>query len=270
VQASEIQRANRKSSASLDAYDCYWRGLAQHWKYTKSGTDAALAYFAKAAELDPSFSSTYAMAAVVYSARRQNGWMVDTAQESAEAVKLARRAIETGQSDGAVLCRAGFILALFANELDFGAECTRRGLSMNPNFAYGWSYSAYVQLYLGEYDIALEHFRNNERLDPCDPAKMYRQSGAALSHFFLENYKEAMRLLEKTVSEFPTFASGWRILAISAAMAGEIAAANNAKRKALELDPSRTVSSLVPLLPLRRSADLDRYRDAFLRAGFPN
>ena len=169
----------------------------------------AAADFAKAVELDPSFSSAYALAAVVYSARRQNGWMVNIAEESAEAIKLARLAIETGQTDGRVLCRGGFILALFDGELDFGAECTRRGLTMNPNFAYGWSYSAYVQLYLGEYDIALEHFRKNERLDPCDSARMYRQSGTALSHFFLGNYKEAMRVLEKTVSEFPTFASGW-------------------------------------------------------------
>jgi len=269
VQASEIHRANRKSTASLDAYDCYWRGLAEHCKFTKSGTEAALAYFAKAAELDPSFSSTYAMAAVVYSARRQNGWMVNIAQESAEAVSLARRAIETGQMDGAALCRGAFILALFANELDFGAECTRRGLEMNPNFAYGWSYSAYVQLYLGEYDIALEHFGKSERLDPCDPARMYRQLGAALSHFFLGNYKEGMRVMEKAVSEFPTFASGWRVLAISGVMAGEIASAQKATSKALELDPSRTVSSLVPLLPLRRASDIDRYREAFLRAGFP-
>jgi tetratricopeptide (TPR) repeat protein len=141
---------------------------------------------------------------------------------------------------------------------------------MNPNFAYGWSYSAYVQLYLGEYKIALEHFGKNERLDPCDPARMYRQSGTALSHFFLGDYKEAMRVMEKAISEFPVFASGWRILAISAVMAGEIASANSATSKALELDPSRTVSSLVPLLPLRRSCDIERYREAFIRAGFPN
>src|SRR5437763_277490 len=43
VQVSEIERANRKPTASLDAYDSSWRGCAQHWKYTKFGSDAALA-----------------------------------------------------------------------------------------------------------------------------------------------------------------------------------------------------------------------------------
>jgi adenylate cyclase len=268
VQASEIERATRKPTANLDAYDCYWRGVAQHLKFTKASTDAAIAYFAKAAELDESFSSAYAMAAVVYSSRRQNRWMVDIAQESAEAISLARRAIETGQMDGTALCRGGFILALLAGDLDFGAECTRRGLAMNPNFAGGWTYSAYVQLYLGEHRIALDHFDRNERLSPRDPGMMWVKLGAALSHLFLGNYEEAIRLMEKTVSEFPAFASGWRVLAISRAMAGDIASANKATSKSLELDPSRTVSSLVSLMPLRRSVDVERYREAFIRAGF--
>jgi len=62
VQSAEFERANRKPTANLGAYDCYWRGLAQHLKYTKSGTDAALAYFRKAIELDETFASTYSIA----------------------------------------------------------------------------------------------------------------------------------------------------------------------------------------------------------------
>jgi TolB-like protein/class 3 adenylate cyclase len=270
VQASEIERATRKPTTNLDAYDHYWRGLAQHWKFTRSGTDAALAYFAKAVELDQSFSSAYGMAAVVYSARRQNGWMVDTAQESGEAINLAHGAIGSGQMDGTALCRGGFILALLAGELDFGADCTRQGLAMNPNFASGWNYSAYVQLYLGEHQTALEHFGRNARLNPRDPGMIYVKLGTALAQLFLGNYEEAARLMQKTVSEFPAFASGWRVLAMSRAMAGDIASAQKATSKAIELDPSRTVSSLVSLMPLRRAADVERYREAFIRAGFPN
>jgi tetratricopeptide (TPR) repeat protein len=126
-----------------------------------------------------------------------------------------------------------------------------------------------VHLYLGEHQVALEHFGRNERLNPRDPGMMYVKLGAALSHLFLGDYEEAMRLMGKTVSEFPAFASGWRVLAMSRAMAGDIASANRATTKALELDPSRTVSSLVSLLPLRRPVDVERYREAFIRAGFP-
>jgi adenylate cyclase len=57
VQVAEIERANRKPTANLDAYDCYWKGLGQYWKLTKSGLDAALACFLKATELDQDFAS---------------------------------------------------------------------------------------------------------------------------------------------------------------------------------------------------------------------
>ena len=88
--------------------------------------------------------------------------------------------------DDAALCRGGFALAYFAGELDFGAECTRRGLAMNPNFAAGWSYSAWVLQWLGEHRTALEHVRHWERLSPRDPSifqgkliAAYSRSGAS-------------------------------------------------------------------------------------------
>jgi adenylate cyclase len=169
VAAAEIERANRKPTANLDAYDCFWRGLAELWKFTRSGSDAALAFLLKATDLDPNFSSAYGQAAVIYAIRKQNFWMVDAAQESAEAIRLARRAIELGQMNEMALCRGGQALAYFAGELDFGADCIRRGLAMNPNFASGWAFSAWVHLYLGEHETSLAHVRQWERLDPRDP-----------------------------------------------------------------------------------------------------
>jgi adenylate cyclase len=169
VTVAEIERANRKPTANLDAYDCYWRGVAQYWKFTRSGTDAALAYFLQATDLDQNFSSAYGLAAIVYAVRQQNFWMVDAAQESAEAIRLARRAIELGQMDEMALCRGGQALALFAGELDFGADCIRRGLEMNFNYAAGWNFSAWVHLWLGEHETALAHVRQMGAPGPSGP-----------------------------------------------------------------------------------------------------
>ncbi len=270
VQFSEIERANRKPTANLDAYDCYWQGLAEHWKFTKSGTDAALAYFLKATELDQNFSSAYAFAAVIYVARRTSRWMVDVAQESAEAIRLARRAIELGQMDEMALCRGGFVLAFFAGELDWGAECTRRGLEMNTNYAAGWSYSAWVQLYLGEHQTALAQVRQWERLSPRDPALFQGKVTSAFAYLFLGQCEEAAYLAERIVAERPTFAQGWRILAISRALAGDLASASIATRKALELDPSLSVSALSSVMPLRRLVDVECLKEGYIRAGFPS
>jgi TolB-like protein/class 3 adenylate cyclase/Tfp pilus assembly protein PilF len=269
VQRAEIERANRKSTSNLDAYDCYWRGLAQHVKYTKSGTDAALSYFRKAIELDKTFASAYSVAGVVYAVRKQNLWMVNVAQETAEAIRLARYAIELDQMDEAVLCRSGFVLAYLAGELDLGAECTRRALAINPNFDHGWQNSAWVQIYLGNHQTALEHIRQYERLSPRDPSLMQSKLQSAHVHFFQGHYEEAEHLAEQISSERPTFAPGWRVLAVSKAMGGNVASAHVATKKALEINPSQTASALASLMPLRRSVDVERLKEGYLRAGFP-
>jgi adenylate cyclase len=269
VQAAEIERANRKPTANVDAYDCYWKGLEQHWKFTRSGTDAALAYFLQALDLDPNFPSAYGNAAITYAVRKQNFWMVDAAQESAEAIRLARRAVELGQMDEMALCRGGHALAFIAGEVDFGADCIKRGLAMNPNYATGWNFSAWVHLFLGEHETSLAHVRQWERLDPRPQNEWEGKLISALAHMYLGHFEEAVSLAEQIVAGRPTFMPGWRALAVCRALAGDVASASIATQKALELDPSLTISALVALAPWRRAVDVERYREGYVRAGFP-
>jgi adenylate cyclase len=266
VAIAEIQRANRKPTANLDAYDCYWRGIADHWKYTKPSTDTGLAYFLKAIELDETFALAYSWAGLVYAVRKQNQWMADVPQETAKAIHLARRAIELGQMDAAVLCRCGFVLAYFAGELDFGAECARRGLAMNPNDAVGWQLSAWTQIYLGNHQTALEYVRQYVRLNPRDTFWVQGKLQSGYAHVLQGHYEEAAHLAEQISMDYPTFMPGWRLLAVSKALARDVASANIATKKALELAPSVTASVL---MPLRRTVDVERLKEGFLRAGFP-
>jgi TolB-like protein/class 3 adenylate cyclase len=59
----EIERAKRKPTESLDAYDYYLRGMASLHQWTKESSDEALRLFYRAFELDPGFASAYGMAA---------------------------------------------------------------------------------------------------------------------------------------------------------------------------------------------------------------
>ncbi len=86
---------------------------------------------------------------------------------------------------------------------------------------------------------------------------------------FLGHFEEAVSLAEQIVAARPTFLPGWRILAVSRALAGDVASANIATKKALELEPSLTVSAMVALMPLRRAVDVERWREGYVRAGFP-
>ena len=112
LEQAEIERAKRKPTENLDAYDYYLRGLAGVHQWTKEGNDEALSHFYRAIELDPNFASAYGMAARCYAQRKASGWVTDRAGAIAEAARLARRAAELGKDDAVALGTAGIALCL--------------------------------------------------------------------------------------------------------------------------------------------------------------
>ena len=69
IEKAEIERAKRKPTDSLDAYDYYLHGLASLYQDTKEANDEALRLFGKAIELDPNFATAYGMSALCYVSR---------------------------------------------------------------------------------------------------------------------------------------------------------------------------------------------------------
>ena len=96
LEREEIKRARRKPTENLDAYDCYLRGLASFRRWTKRREQRGAPAFCKAIELDRGLACAYGMAAWCYAVRRAHGWMNERVQESAEATRLARKAVHLG------------------------------------------------------------------------------------------------------------------------------------------------------------------------------
>ena len=103
LEQAEIERAKRKPTENLDAYDYYLRGMANLHRSTREANIEAIASFSRAIELDPTFASAYGMAARCYDQRKLNGWVSDSEQERAEAARLARKAVEHGWDDAVAL-----------------------------------------------------------------------------------------------------------------------------------------------------------------------
>ncbi len=93
----EIERAKRKPTENLDAYDYYLRGLAAVHQWTKEENDQALSNLYRAIELDPKFASAYGMAARCYTRRQGSGWIKDHEVEVRETARLATLAAELGE-----------------------------------------------------------------------------------------------------------------------------------------------------------------------------
>jgi hypothetical protein len=82
----EIERAQRKTTESLDAYDYYLRGLFLSPALTREASNEAVSLFRKAIELDPSFAAPRGRLALMYVYRKAMRWMQDQVSETAEAM----------------------------------------------------------------------------------------------------------------------------------------------------------------------------------------
>ena len=268
LQQAEIDRAKRKPTESLDAYDLFFRGMANLYQWTLDGTNEALRLFHRAVELDPDFASAYSMAAYCYLWRKVNGWIVNYEQEMGEAGRLARRAVDLGQDDAVALAFGGNTLAGVVGDIEGAAVFIDRALTLNPNLAAAWHSSGWIKIWLGEPDVAIEHLAIAMRLSPLDPFIHHRQAATALAHLCAGRYDEACMWGEKSL-QGGNYTGGYRIAAASNALVGRIEKAQKIAARFHQLVPGFRVSNIKDRIPFRRPEDLARYLDGMRKAGLP-
>ena len=270
MQSVEIERAKRMPTGSLRSYDYYLRGLAWYNRDERQANVEALELFSKAIELDPDFASAYGMAAWCYNQRVRNGWLVDLANERAEARRLALRAAELGREDAVALTTAGGALAQVLQELDAGIALIDRACQLNPNFATAWASSAWVRGWRGEPEVAIEHAARAMRLSPLDPLSHHMDSAMGFAHFLAGRYDEAVAWAEIALTKHGGYQGTHRVLAASHALAGRLEQARAAMARMRALNPTMRVADLWVVIPWRRPDDARRYAEGLRLAGLPD
>ncbi len=77
VERAEIERAQRKPTESLHAYDYYLRALAASYRYSREANLEVMELTRTASQIDPDFALSYALAAFSLSNRKAFGWSTD-------------------------------------------------------------------------------------------------------------------------------------------------------------------------------------------------
>jgi len=270
LEQAEIERATRKPTESLDAYDFYLRAIVNHYPTTSEANDTVLQLLHKAIELDPRFAAAHGLAAWCYGWRKTQGWTTNLARETAEAVRLARRAVELGKDDALALAWGGYSLGQLVGELDDGSAFIDQALALNPNLAAAWHVSGLVRVWRGEPDLAIEHFMRAMRLSPLDLTIAGSQYGTALAHFFADRYGEASLWVAKALRGNPNFLAALRLAAAANSLAGRMDDAQRAMDRLLQLEPTRRISNLKEVtVRWRRPEDFAKYVEGLRRAGMP-
>jgi len=269
VEKAEIERALRKPTESLDAYDYYLRGLSKLREGDKKATSEALRLFKRAAVLDPNFASAYGMATACYVRRKIYGWTSDSAKEAKEAGNLARIAAKLGKDDPLALCWAGHTLAHVLGELEAGAALIDQALALDPNLASAWHFRGWVSIYLGQLETGIEHLAHAMRLSPFDPYLFAMQTGTATALFVAGRHDEALSWAEKAIRLQSSFVGTIRIFAASSALMGRLEEARQAIARVRSIAPALRVSNLKNVVPFRQPEHLEKYADGLRKAGLP-
>jgi adenylate cyclase len=269
LQFSEIERAKRKPTQSLNAYDMYLRALAKFHTYTRESLRQAILLLKQALAVDASYAPAAAM--IGWCRINQSAQSLEPASdlETEESINLAREAIEAGKDDPDTLWMAAFTLGLFAGAQDSAAGAIERALRLNPNSAHAWMASAWMSCYRNEPDLAIEPLQRAMRLSPLDPLGYMFSAGFALAHMVGGRYATAIEWADRCLQEQPRLRVALRIRVASCAHLGRKSEARRSLRQLLEVQLELTLSLTRLQLPSVAPEVAALYVEGLRKAGLP-
>jgi tetratricopeptide (TPR) repeat protein len=266
---AEMERAKRKPTNSLDAYDYYLRGLTAHWQYTKDGTDQAVGLYEQAIALDPQFALAYTFLANVINQRRVWGWSTNPAADASRATAYAKSALRLGRQDPSVLAHSALVLFSAGDEVELADSLLEEAIHLNPNGMSGWMWGGYTKMILGDHQTAIDYHHRALRLSPLSPNIFFAHVGLAYAYFFLGNYEEGLKCAEAASRHHPDYVPAWHIAMACKALSGNIEAAQKLWQQVALLSPCDRVSVTSKRLRYRRDQDVAKLQEAYRLAGMP-
>jgi adenylate cyclase len=270
LRQSEIQRATRKPTESLDAYDLYLRALAAFHQQTSEDVENAVRQVERALEIDPSYAPAAGLAAWCRVFQTSHGWARHTPEHAGVALQFARRAIDTGKDDPDALWMAGHAIALFSGDQKAAAAAIERALVLNPNAALAWTLRGWVHLYVDEADPAIAAFERASRLSPLDPMGFLIKGGLARGHLTAGRYEEAMRWVDQNLLEQPRHTATLWMKIVLCELMGRHNEACEALKPMLAAWPGFTIEAFSAYARLNYTPRLRAtYVDALRKVGLP-
>jgi TolB-like protein/class 3 adenylate cyclase len=270
LRQAEMERARRKPTESLDAYDLYLRALAQ-FRGSYDQNLEALKLLGRAIEIDPHYAAPYGLAAWCYLQQKVRGWVSPSDPTLAEGIRLAKLAASLGQDDPEALWMAGNTLALMSGDLEGGIALIDRALTLNPNSANAWRASGMVRTYLGNTEPAITHLEQSVRLSPMDVLASFGSLGFVFAHFMAGRYEEASAWCDKTLHEQPDVPPALRFKAATCALLGRLEEARVWIERLLAVTPDTTISSmrLHYGVFMKKPGSLEAFLGGLRKAGLP-
>ena len=263
------QRAQRKPTRNLGAWDCYHLGMAQMYAFTKQCNREAQSLFRRAIELDGRFAQAHARLAycivleMVYFDAEPSRSMLD------EALDLALRAVAL--DDQEAFCHLAVArVQLARREYALALAACDSALKLNPHNGVVYCAFADALAYSGRLEDSVSAFEESIRLSPNDPWRFAFYSYGSLAHLLLRRYETAVDWARKAIL-LPN-CQYWAHAHLAAAL-GRLSRVDEARAALAELVRRKPEFSCryarQHLFYIESDEQVEGYIDALRQAGLP-
>ncbi|MET3905994.1 adenylate cyclase [Bradyrhizobium sp. S3.3.6] len=263
VEAATHDRANRKPTDNMAAYECVLAAKVLHHRSNREDNARAQLLLDRAVELDANYAHAHAWKACVLGQTWVYGWCADrdaTFQQVASELETAL-ALDDNDSDVHRILAA---LNLNRDDHDKATYHQERALALNPNYDLVVVQQGELLTWLGRPEEGIDWIRKAMRLNPYHPERFWSHLGRA--YYCAEKYAEAAEAISRITR--PDHTHHAFLAAIFAQMGNAIAARAHAA-EVLKREPAFSVANHLSTQHYKRDVDRQRYEAGLLGASLP-
>jgi TolB-like protein/DNA-binding winged helix-turn-helix (wHTH) protein len=247
IESSEYQKVRRVRPGNLNAYELAMRARDMaRWADKEAdpvSRDEALRLAHTAVAMDPSCSTALRTIAYVHWQQVWAGSTTSAADDVAEGVAAARRAIAIDSGDHLAHLWKGMLL-LFSDRHGAGLADLRRAHELNPNDALTLSLLGHFVAGAGDAPMGIRHVTDALRLSPRDGLRWSFLNSLSWAQFAAGDYASAAASAQTAIGEAPRFYPPRICLVMSRVGLGEMAQATAEFRVVTELAPQTIAARL--------------------------
>jgi adenylate cyclase len=263
VEAASSERAARKLTDNMAAYECVLAGKTLHHRSNATDNAAALRLINRAIALDPNYAHAHAWKACILGQSWVHGFSADrdaTFQQAAEEVQIAL-ALDSNDSDVHRILAA---VSLASDKHDKALYHQDRALALNPNDDLIVVQQGELLTWLGDPEQGIAWIQKAMRLNPYHPERFWNHLGRA--YFVARRYGEAAEAFARITAPDHLHHA---FLAACYAQMGDEQRAHTHIEEVLRRQPGFSVEAYLQTLHYKQSSDLEHHREALLKAGLP-
>ncbi|MET3843335.1 adenylate/guanylate cyclase domain-containing protein [Bradyrhizobium sp. OAE829] len=263
VEAARHDRAKRKPTESMAAYECVLAAKVRHHRSTREDNAEAQRLLDRALALDPNYAHAHAWKACVLGQTWVYGWCADrdaTFDQVAAELEVTL-ALDDNDSDVHRILAA---LNLNRNDHDKAAYHQERGLALNPNYDLVVVQQGELLTWLGRPEEGIDWIKKAMRLNPYHPERFWSHLGRAC--YCAEKYADAIEAFSRITR--PDYTHHAFLAATFAQMGNAVAAAAHAA-EVLKSEPTFSVAVYLATQHYKHAIDRQRHEAGLLKAGLP-